>query len=93
MPKKYSQDKDLPSDSNFDDFSLYSDLDNVKKREANIALYEAVVNLWEVADKYQDMGACDTGSREAIINRVIDLQWPYNFNQVKAALEAEKKDL
>jgi hypothetical protein len=88
MPKQYSQDKDLPSDKNFDDFSLFPD---PKQKEANIALYEAIINLWEVADKYQDMGACDTGSRDSIITRVIDLQWPYNFNQVKAALEAEKK--
>jgi hypothetical protein len=90
MPKRYPQDKDLPS-SNFDDFALYSNVTPAKQKEANIALYEAIINLWDTAEKYCELGAFDTGSREAIMVRVFDLQWPYNYNQVKKALEKEKK--
>jgi hypothetical protein len=89
---KYSTDKDLPS-NNFDDFSLYSEIDDEKQKEANIALYEAILNLWSVAEKYRELGAYDTGSRDSIMARVYDLQWPSNANKVKAALEAEKKTL
>ena len=92
MPKRFSQDKDLPS-NNFDDFALYSSVSAAKQKKANIALYEAIINLWDTAEKYRELGAFDTGSREAIMVRVFDLQWPHNYNQVKEALENEKKTL
>lgn len=85
---KYSTDKDLPSDKNFDDFSLFAD---PKQKEANIALYEAILNLWDIAAKYRELGAYDTSSRDSIMYRVYDLQWTSNADKVRAALDAEKK--